>query len=65
MKFGALFGAGLAGVFVGAMATEMIHRVNPNLLKDFSENTKKTLRDMSSAFKEGYRTLPAKEKSEG
>ena len=56
---GILVGIGVAGVFVGAVAMEIIHRFHPNLIKDIQESTKKTFSDMGTAFKEGYGSLPA------
>jgi len=43
------------GVFVGAVAMEIIHRVRPNLVKELQESTRNTLADMGGAFKKGYR----------
>lgn len=44
-----------AGVFVGAVAMEIIHRVRPNTTREIEESTKRTLSDIGTAFKKGYR----------
>ena len=54
MKSLGILGVGLAGVFVGALAMEVVHRVRPNLVKEIGQGTRKTLRMFSNAFKEGY-----------
>jgi len=59
---GVLVGIGVAGVFVGALAMEIIHRVRPNLVKEIQESTKKTFENMGTAFKEGYHGVPVEEK---
>ena len=56
---GILLGIGVAGVFVGALTMEVLHRFHPNLVKDIQASTKKTFADMGAAFKEGYGDLPA------
>ena len=53
-SIGLLFGVGLAGVFVGALTMEIIHRVRPNLIKNLQASTKKSLAEIGQAFKEGY-----------
>ncbi len=66
-SIGILVGIGVAGVFVGAFAMEVIHRTNPSLIKNFQESTKKTFADMGNAFKQGYADLPlnVEESAEG
>ena len=54
-----LLGIGVAGVFVGAVTMEVLHRFHPHLVKDFQASTKKTFTDMGAAFKEGFGDLPA------
>ncbi len=58
-SIGILVGIGVAGVFVGALTMEVLHRFHPNLIKDIQSSTKKTFEDMGMAFKEGYAELPA------
>ena len=53
-SIGALIGVGLAGLFIGALAMEVIHRVRPNFVKEVGENTRKTLGVIKEAFKDGY-----------
>lgn len=55
---GAILGVGLAGVFIGALAMEVIHRVRPNLVKDLENKTKDGLGALGDAFKKGYRGEP-------
>lgn len=51
---GAILGVGLAGVFVGAVIMEVVHRNRPELMKNFGNKTKKTFEKIGEAFKEGY-----------
>jgi len=50
----AILGVGLAGVFVGALAMELIHRTRPNLVKDLEDSARKGLGAIGDAFKKGY-----------
>ena len=59
---GIIVGVGVAGIFVGAVAMEVINRFRPNFVKEIQENTKKAFSDMGSAFKEGYFGEPSEEK---
>jgi hypothetical protein len=61
-SIGAILGVGLAGVFVGALITEVIHRVDPDMIKNLGTKTKKTLGMVGQAFKEGYYQDPAAKK---
>ena len=51
---GLLLGVGMAGVFVGALTMEIIHRVRPNLIKNLQASTQKAFADIGEAFREGY-----------
>lgn len=62
---GALVGVGVAGLFVGALVMEVIHRARPNFVKDVQASTKKAFSDMGSAFKEGYYGMKVDEKALG
>jgi len=53
-SIGALFGVGIAGLFVGAVAVELIRRTNPNFFKEIGSSTGRAFRVIGSAFKEGY-----------
>jgi hypothetical protein len=53
-SLGLLFGVGIAGVFVGALTVEIIHRVRPNLIRNLQSSTRKAFSDIGEAFKEGY-----------
>ena len=61
-EFGiATLGVALAGVFVGAVTMEILHRKRPNLVKKTEEQAKKTvahfgrtIESVKKAFKEGY-----------
>jgi hypothetical protein len=55
---GALLGVGLAGVFIGALTMEIVHRFRPNLVKDLETSTKKGLGVIGDAFKQGYHGEP-------
>lgn len=59
MKLASILGAGIAGVFVGAAIAEIIHRVRPDFFKELGAGTKRTLRTIGEAFKEGYSGQPA------
>ena len=52
-SIGTIIGVGLAGVFVGAMITEALHK-RPNLIKNIGSKTKQTFKVIGAAFKEGY-----------
>ena len=60
---GALVGVGVAGLFVGALVMEVIHRVRPNLVKEVQASTKKAIADIGAAFKEGYYGLAVDKKT--
>jgi len=53
-SIGALLGVGIAGLFVGAVAVELIRRTNPNFFKEIGESTGRAFRVVGEAFKEGY-----------
>lgn len=59
MKLASILGAGLAGIFVGAAITEIIHRARPGFFKELGAGTKRTLQTIGEAFKEGYGGQPA------
>jgi hypothetical protein len=46
-SIGLLFGVGLAGVFVGALTMEIIHRVRPNLIKEGYHGTGSDVKKLS------------------
>ena len=56
-SIGLLLGVGMAGVFVGALTMEIIHRVRPNLVKNLGDSTRKAFSDIGEAFREGYHGL--------
>ncbi len=60
---GALLGVGLAGIFIGALTMEIIHRVRPDLVKDLESKTKESFGAVGNAFKKGYRGEPIAEKA--
>ena len=51
---GALLGVGLAGLFVGALAMEIIHRLRPDLVKDIEASARRGIGAIGDAFKQGY-----------
>jgi hypothetical protein len=53
-SLGILIGVGMAGVFVGALTMEIVHRVNPNFVKSLRASTRKAFSDIGDAFREGY-----------
>lgn len=62
---GALLGVGLAGMFIGALTMEIIHRFRPNLVKDLEDDAKRGLGTVGDAFKKGYRGEPLHGESAG
>ncbi|GAB4282138.1 MAG: hypothetical protein Kow0092_37240 [Deferrisomatales bacterium] len=50
----ALAGAAV-GVFVGAMAMEILHRAKPQLVEGLSAQVADTVKGIAGAFLEGYR----------
>lgn len=54
-NIGAVIGAAVAGLFVGAAAATAVQR-QPELLKNVREGSKKMLGSFAEAFKEGYYT---------
>jgi hypothetical protein len=59
MKLASILGVGAAGVFVGAVIMEIIHRTNPDLMKKLGERTRNAFRTIGDAFREGYSGQPA------
>jgi NhaP-type Na+/H+ or K+/H+ antiporter len=55
-----ILGGVVVGVFVGAVAVEIINRVRPNLLTDVRERAARTTRAAIDAFHEGYQRKPKK-----
>ena len=49
-----IVGAVIAGVFVGALAMEILRRVKPELLERVEAAAKETKDSFVGAFKEGY-----------
>ena len=47
---GLLLGVGMAGVFVGALTMEIIHRVRPNLVKKLQASTAKAFSDIGETI---------------
>jgi hypothetical protein len=59
MKLASIIGIGAAGVFVGAVIMEVIHRTDPDLVKRLGERTRNAFRTIGDAFMEGYTEQPA------
>ncbi|GAB4282129.1 MAG: hypothetical protein Kow0092_37220 [Deferrisomatales bacterium] len=49
-----LIGGALVGVFVGAFAVEVLHRVKPDLAEKIEEKAAAAAEKLVSAFQEGY-----------
>ena len=49
-----IIGGVVIGVFVGALAFELLKRKNPNLLRDIEDKAHDTATSFLDAFKDGY-----------
>lgn len=50
-----IIGGVVIGVFVGALAYELIARKRPGLLRDIERKAERTARSFLDAFQDGYR----------
>ncbi len=51
-----ILGGVVIGVFVGAVAFEILSRKSPNLIKSIEEKAEKTAQSFMQAFNEGFET---------
>lgn len=55
-----IIGGVVVGVFVGAVAVEVLTRYRPNLLQSVRDRAQRTTRAAIDAFQDGYRKQPKK-----
>jgi hypothetical protein len=63
MKIASIVLVGLAGVFVGATIAEVLHKASPDLIKGIGRSTKRTVRMIGEAFKDGYQNESGEERA--
>jgi len=59
-----IIGGVIVGVFVGALALEILNRKRPELVKDIEKRAENAARSFVDAFREGYLDKRAKAKAE-
>ncbi len=52
-----ILGGVIIGVFVGALALEILNRKHPGFIKDIEDKAEKTAQAFLEAFKEGYKQV--------
>lgn len=55
-----IIGGVVLGVFIGAMAVEIINRAKPDLLRDIEDKAEKAVQAFREAFREGYKQREVK-----
>lgn len=48
----------VAGIFVGAVAMEIVRKKRPDILDKFYTDTRRMTRGIKAAFKEAYKSVP-------
>ncbi len=51
---GKILGTVVAGIFIGAVAVEILNRTKPDLTRKLEEKAKNTVNTFVTAFKEGW-----------
>jgi hypothetical protein len=51
-----IIGGVFIGVFVGALAVEVVKRLRPSMITGIEDKAEKTAKSFLDSFKEGYRT---------